>query len=122
NGADYIANFNILWRASEHVAAAGSLLAQDESGISKITQNGIKKILWNVVRFSNVSCLQPRPRLKLGEVSERLQTVLSFCGQHVWIIYTNGQKYQIRLCLARPACVGDVTHMLLHLGILSIDS
>jgi hypothetical protein len=69
--------------SSQHVAASGPLLAEDEASTAEVAQDCIEELFRDVVPFGNFDSLHARPRLKGRKAYEGLQAVLSLCGQHV---------------------------------------
>ena len=81
--ANDVTNSYLARGSSQHVAASGSLLAEDEASTAEVAQNCIKELFRDVVPFGNFDSLHARPRLKGREACEGLEAVLSLCGQHV---------------------------------------
>ena len=75
-----LADFNVARGPCQHVTAARPFFCVHDAGLAKFTENGVEKLL---------ECCQPWRslwpglfRLQRGKVGQRLETVLTFCGQH----------------------------------------
>lgn len=80
--ANDLTNSYLVRRASKHVAASGSLLAENNAPPAEVAQNRIKEFLRDGVHCGNFDRLQPGPRRERGKAYQSLQAVLSLCGQH----------------------------------------
>jgi len=66
-------DFDRARRAREPIAAAGPLAAMDDAGIAKLAENGVEKLLRNVVGCSDVVRSRRDARFEAGEMGEGLE-------------------------------------------------
>ncbi len=81
-GADHIADLDRGGLAGQRIAAAGTFLAVNEAGIAQVAQDGVEKLLWNIVGLRNVAGLGGLTRRQRGKMHQRLQSVFSLCREH----------------------------------------
>src|SRR5690606_6658725 len=77
-----VTHHDLLGRPCEAIAALLALAALHEAGIAQLDQNGVEKLLGNVVDAGDVPHESQAAGRLLCKIDERLQAVLALPGEH----------------------------------------